>query len=134
MHKKTIEIINLIIKDSCGANIYNIDTPEQHDKLIATTSHFILNISNILFDFVSSVHPESLQTAGESFITTTRLASDNPTMLADINKYNKESIQQITTQFIKFLQSQTNNTFDKQYFQKNKQARDSWLHYRNKNK
>lgn len=122
-----------LLKRCCGAQIHYI-SPEAHDKSIAIASHMILDLSSFIFDFVSSKHPEVLNMAGESFITTTRLASDNPAMLASINANNTKNIQNSLNEFIEFLESKT-RSLDKlevDYFSDNKKARDTWLHHRNK--
>ncbi len=123
-----------LIEDACGARIYYFP-PEKHDEIIAVSSHFILDLSNVLFEFVSKQYPGALKTAGESFITTTRLASDNPVMLSEINEFNHAQIEKITKSFISFLAERIegDGQLDLEYFKKNKLSRDSWLHHRNKN-
>ncbi|MCA9312960.1 prephenate dehydrogenase/arogenate dehydrogenase family protein [Candidatus Nomurabacteria bacterium] len=115
----------------CGAK--RLDFPlQKHDQLVATISHFILNISHLIFDFVANKHPESLPLAGESFITTTRLASDNPKMINDINIQNKYHIDNLLNEFSEFIKTSniTDNPID--YFDNNKQLRNNWLHHRRK--
>lgn len=108
-------------------------TPEVHDKRVAVISHMILDLSHYIFEFVNSKHPEALNIAGDSFITTTRLASDNPRMLTEINEMNSLEIEKIIKEFIYFLKAKTSmDTPDHNYFLSNKNARDSWVHFRNK--
>lgn len=121
------------IKDCCGSKVKYL-TPEQHDKYVTTVSHFVLDLSSLLFDFVNTKHPESLGVAGESFITTTRLASDNPKMLADINNQNFDSIKKIFEEFSDYLKTKFDNPnkLDQDFFVDNKLTRDRWMHYRNR--
>lgn len=123
-----------LIKECCGPKIVYLN-PELHDIHVAAISHFVLDLSSVLFDFVSKKHPEALTIAGDSFITTTRLASDNPRMLSAINQNNFENIEPIAIEFIEHLKNTiSDKNLDRDYFTKNKRARDSWLHHRNMNK
>lgn len=122
--------INWII-DVCGANYIELPI-EKHDQLIANISHFILNISHLIFDFVVNEHYESLSLAGESFITTTRLASDNPKMIHEINMQNKENIDNLLNKFSDFIKSSNITAKDLSYFENNKQLRNRWLSHRRK--
>lgn len=119
------------IKKVCGPRTVYLNA-DVHDKYIAAISHFILDISSMLFDFVSNKHPESLKLAGDSFISTTRLASDNPEMLASININNIKNIKPVAKEFIRFMEKKIESEdLNYEYFNNNKKARDSWLHHRN---
>lgn len=128
-------VLRDFIKKCCGAKIRYLP-PEGHDQYATVVSHMILDLSSFLFDFVNLKHPEALGIAGESFITTTRLASDNPKMLADINQQNYGSIKAVFEDFIWFLQAKLADSkeLNQDYFANNKLARDSWLHHRNRSK
>lgn len=131
---KTREVQNLIAR-CCGAKVRYL-SPEFHDQYVAVASHMILDLSSFLFEFVGTKHPEALGIAGESFITTTRLASDNPKMLADINQQNFDFIKDVFMDFIAFLQIKLDNPkeLNQEFFTDNKLSRDSWLHHRNRTK
>lgn len=125
--------ISDLLQECCGVSVEFLQ-PSLHDKYVAAASHAVIDISHFLFDFINTKHPEALKVAGESFITTTRLASDNPKMLAGIHKHNLESIESILKEFLEFANTKVDDleNLDIEYFDNNKIARDSWLHHRNK--
>lgn len=121
------------LKSFCGAYIHFIPY-KKHDLYVASVSHMVLGLSNLLFEFVNIKHPEALTIAGESFITTTRLASDNPEMLANICQNNSNNIKPLFKEFLEFINNKVDDieSLDIDYFQNNKSTRDNWLHHRNK--
>lgn len=127
---QSIERIDWLIKTTGSVRR---DLPlEDHDKVVASISHFILNISHLAFDFVVTKHAEGLSVAGESFTTTTRLASDNPNMIHSINKQNNKVITEIINDFADFICQKDVANQPLEYFENNKLARDSWMHHRRK--
>jgi prephenate dehydrogenase len=60
-------------------------------------------VSKALLDFVLAQDPESLKIAGPGFISTTRLAHDNPALRAEIGRYNQKNIQELLEKFLQFF-------------------------------
>lgn len=114
---------------SCGALKRTVPAAD-HDRMIASVSHMVLNLSHVLFDFVTSRHPDALAVAGESFVTSTRLASDNPEMIYSINQSNADQLQSVFDEFLEFAKDLQIYSKEEDYFAANRQARDYWIHQR----
>lgn len=99
----------------------------QHDKYVALISHMTILLSNQLFNFVSRKHPSALELAGDSFLSTTRLASGNPDLHATIVKHNHQEINNQLSDFIEELKETNLQELSTDYFLKNKNSRDNFL-------
>jgi len=130
---ESINMLEDVFKKYCGAHVVYLE-PSIHDKYVAVASHMVIDLSHLLFDFISRKHPEALKIAGESFITTTRLASDNPAMISGIHEHNLKNIQDVFGEFLEYINQilKQQDGLNQDYFLENKTNRDNWLHYRNK--
>ncbi|MCX6729402.1 MAG: prephenate dehydrogenase/arogenate dehydrogenase family protein [Candidatus Saccharibacteria bacterium] len=119
-----------ILSDVFGSQV-NFVALDVHDVAIASVSHMVLNLSHLLFDYVARNHPDALPLAGESFVTSTRLASDNPQMLHEIGIANEDAIKKELLDFADFITSNAQDLPKSiEYYHSNKLARDAWLHHR----
>ena len=116
---------------SLGGSVREIDA-QSHDKQAATSSHSVIMLSNLLFDFVATRHPEALEIAGDGFTSTTRLASGNPRLHEEILKLNQDLTKEILTEFIDYLRSMVGSDLElpADFFAHNKTRRNEWLRKR----
>ena len=83
--------------------------PDEHDKSAAVVSHAVIVLSNIIFDYIASVHPEALKLAGDGFTDTTRIANGSPELHKDIILHNSEYTDAVLKEFSHFLDSKIAN-------------------------
>lgn len=100
---------------------------DTHDKWSALTSHGVIALSNLLFDFVWQTDPKALEIAGSGFDSTTRLASGNPDMHASIVFMNSRYVQEYLKEFLKFLADRSLDDLNLTFFQNNQKHRDEWI-------
>lgn len=105
--------------------------PLTHDKYAGAVSHMTILLSNYIFDFFATEQPESLNLAGDGFISTTRLASGNPDLHHEIIKRNGRVVNELLTEFRSYLEERADiTTLEPDFFQQNKRRRDEWLRNR----
>lgn len=122
---ETTEKIKAFI-ESLGSQTLVLDSC-QHDEYAAIVSHLIFLISTYLFAYTKS-NWESLQIAGTGFETTTRLASGNPKMHAQILQHNTMNIEHELNKFIEFIKSfPVTQENAEQFFVENKKIRDEFI-------
>lgn len=122
---ETIELIKTFI-ESLGSNTIVLDATT-HDAYAAIVSHLIFLISTYLFAYAKT-NPKSLQIAGSGFETTTRLASGNPSMHAQIVEHNSLNISRELGKLIDFIKSHpvTKDTAE-EFFVEHKKTRDEYI-------
>ncbi|HEY1064058.1 MAG TPA: prephenate dehydrogenase/arogenate dehydrogenase family protein [Candidatus Saccharimonadales bacterium] len=131
--EETITAVSSLLHD-LGAKVRRIDASE-HDRQAALVSHSVIMLSNIIFDYVATNHPEALELAGDGFISTTRLASGNPELHKSIIQNNTTFTEAHLKGFSEFLADKiTNLSTDGElllgYFKKNMDRRNGWLRRR----
>lgn len=115
-----------------GSRVVFID-PDEHDKSAAVVSHAVIILSNIIFDYIASVHPEALKLAGDGFTSTTRIASGNPELHKDIILHNSEHTDAVLKEFSQFLDdkiaslSVSDAKLLQEYFTQNMNRRNEWI-------
>jgi prephenate dehydrogenase len=67
--------------------------PEEHDEVVALVSHLPHLLAASLVNFVCARHADSLNFCGNGFRDTTRVASGQPEMWAEILRANREPLQ-----------------------------------------
>ncbi len=114
-----------------GGRVRMVDAVS-HDRNVAVVSHAVIMLSNYLFDYVASEHPEALDYAGDGFTSTTRLASGNPKLHQDILASNFDHTQEELEEFTKYLTKRLDDDLipSKDFFEDNMQRRNRWLHKR----
>jgi len=112
-----------------GGLIREIDA-ESHDKTVALVSHSVIMLSNYIYDFISRSNPAGLEMAGDGFASTTRLASGNPKMHADILEANHAYTQDALEDFLEYLRIKIDEGViaPEDFFQGNMLNRNKWLH------
>ena len=130
----TIESVSGFVRD-LGSRIRLIE-PSEHDKQAALVSHSVIMLSNLIFDYVATTHPDALDLAGDGFTSTTRLASGNPELHGSIVAHNADNTFEFLDEFRQFL----SDTIDLQkksdhkgltpYFASNMDRRNKWLRRR----
>ncbi|MBU6382992.1 MAG: prephenate dehydrogenase/arogenate dehydrogenase family protein [Verrucomicrobia bacterium] len=100
-HKKNKAKIAPLIRE-LGAKPIEMSAHE-HDEKTALISHLPMILSIALWDFVQKKDPTSLQIAGPSFRSMTRLAHGNTELFQDIKKHNKLKINRLWKDWIRFL-------------------------------
>ena len=118
--------------------------PEEHDDLVAHTSHVLHVVASALALTIlgdEDARKKALRFAGcaTGFRDTSRIASSNPAMWREIIEHNTEANLLALENFEKALQDYRamikSGDFDgfEREFAKGKCLRDSWLEYKNKN-
>jgi prephenate dehydrogenase len=112
-----------------GGLTREIDATE-HDRHVARVSHAIIMLSNYAFDFIASTHPDSLEYAGDGFTSTTRLASGNPRLHADILGSNEQLTKEALQEFLAYLQERlaSDQPESQDFFAQNMARRNDWIH------
>lgn len=119
--------------------------PEEHDDLVAHTSHVLHVVASALsLTILGDEDPvkTALRFAGcaTGFRDTSRIASSNPAMWREIIENNTEANLRALDNFEKALQKYramiANGDFDgfEREFAKGKNLRDSWMEYKNNDK
>jgi prephenate dehydrogenase len=115
-----------------GARVVPVGADE-HDKSAAVVSHAVIVLSNIIFDYIASRHPEALKLAGDGFTSTTRLASGNPELHKNIILNNSEYTEAILKDFLQFFDNKITNLsvcdaeLLREYFTHNMNRRNEWI-------
>lgn len=131
--KEQLQIVEELIKILGGKSV--VMTPSQHDQIAVFSSHLFLTLSSILISIVATQPGwnQVAKIASTGFRDTTRLASDNPQMKADIVLSNKENIinsllktKEEIDNLIKLIQENDSYRLFA-YFQHTKIIRDNWL-------
>lgn len=126
---ETIERI-VMFAHTLGGVVRYID-PLTHDQYAGAVSHMTILLSNYIFDFLATRAPESLNLAGDGFISTTRLASGNPDLHHEIITRNGSVVNELLAEFKSYLNKKdTTRNLDPDFFQQNKLRRDKWLENR----
>ncbi len=117
-----------------GAKVRQINA-EEHDRQAALVSHSVIMLSNLIFEYIATKHPEALELAGDGFISTTRLASGNPELHKSIIQNNASFTEQHLEEFSEFLAEKvkhlsTDGDLLLDYFKQNMNQRNSWLRRR----
>lgn len=131
--EETVKLISNLVSE-LGAKIRIID-PDTHDQHAGLVSHAVILLSNALFDFVATNHPDALDMAGDGFISTTRLASGNPELHKSIIQSNSDITEAHLEEFIDYLKSKIGGLPNDDesllsYFTENMNRRNSWLRKR----
>lgn len=131
--KDQLQIVEELIKILGGKLV--VMSPSQHDQIIAFSSHLYLILGSILISEVSKQPKwnQIAKIASTGFRDTTRLASHNPDLKADIILSNKENIIDALLKtkieidnLIKLIQDNDSCRLFA-YFQLTKTIRDNWL-------
>ncbi len=94
-----------------GANVYFLKG-EEHDKLVAKTSHLPQIIaSSLIYEFIKSEEENSeiAKLIGTGFLDTTRIAASNPEIWEDIFLTNKDNVLKGINSFIETLKDFRDN-------------------------
>lgn len=76
-----------------GGDVVTLD-PETHDRIVARTSHLPHIVASMLVANLRSLDDEATELVGKGFLDTTRIASSDPEMWADICASNPEQIRE----------------------------------------
>ncbi|UCD56496.1 MAG: prephenate dehydrogenase [Candidatus Hydrogenedentota bacterium] len=76
-----------------GGNVIELD-PEIHDRVLARTSHLPHIVAALLVASLRTLREEHSNLVGKGFLDTTRIASSDPEMWADICMSNPEEIRE----------------------------------------
>lgn len=126
---ETIERVASFVH-TLGGVVRYIDS-RTHDQYAGAVSHMTILLSNYIFDFLAAREPESLNFAGDGFISTTRLASGNPDLHHEIIARNGSVVNELLTEFRSYLSKKIDTrSLEPDFFQQNKQRRDRWLENR----
>ncbi|MEM6334506.1 MAG: prephenate dehydrogenase [Planctomycetota bacterium] len=87
-----------------GSNLIRM-TPERHDAAVAATSHLPHAAAVALVAAAQRLGPDGWQVASTGFASTTRLASSNPPMRADIMTANADHLDAALAIYIEELQA-----------------------------
>jgi len=92
--------------EACGAVVQLLDV-EQHDKVLAATSHLPHVLAYALVETVAKTTyvGEIFEYAAGGFRDSSRVASSDPTMWRDICTYNQEAILEMTSRYREKLES-----------------------------
>ena len=130
----SLDTVGALIRD-LGGKLRTIDA-RTHDEQAGLVSHAVIMLSNVIFDFVATRHPEALELAGDGFTSTTRLASGNPELHSSIVAHNADVAYGHLEEFVEFLQARIAQRNEKDtesllaYFTANMEQRNKWLHRR----
>ncbi|MBX7065931.1 MAG: prephenate dehydrogenase [Parachlamydiales bacterium] len=102
-HKKNKAKIEPLLR-KLGAKPITMNAKE-HDEKVGLISHLPMLLSIALWDFVQKKDPKSMEIAGPSFRTMTRLAHGNEELYKDILKFNKARIKTLWAKFLIDLES-----------------------------
>lgn len=128
-----IKLVSRLVEILGGLPI--ILTSTMHDQVVTWASHLSLVFSSILVETIAKQSNWKLiaKVASSGFRDTTRLASFNPNLKADIVATNKENIlaalettKQEIDLFAKLLKEDKNERIFA-YFNRSKRIRDNWL-------
>jgi len=133
---KEIEVVATQIIRLIGAHPVFL-TPDEHDAIVAATSHLPYVVSAMLFSHVSSQAKELYwDISASGFKDSTRLAGSSPDMVSDILTSNRDQViiqikdyQKILTRFLKILELQDDKALSSllQTIQKNHQLYRGYL-------
>ena len=76
-----------------GSDVVILD-PEEHDRIVARTSHLPHIVASLLVANLRSLDEEAGELLGKGFLDTTRIASSDPEMWTDICVNNPEQIRE----------------------------------------
>jgi len=76
-----------------GSNVVRVD-PRTHDRIVARISHLPHILASLLIANLRALDEEHTEVVGTGFLDTTRIASSDPEMWADICMSNPEEIRE----------------------------------------
>jgi prephenate dehydrogenase len=81
---------------SLGSDVVIVE-PQEHDRIVARTSHLPHIVASLLVANLRALDEETGDLLGKGFLDTTRIASSDPEMWADICASNPEQIREALT-------------------------------------
>ncbi len=126
---------------SIGTKPVLLESAEEHDRLVAHTSHVLHVVASALALGIlegSSAREQALRFAGcaTGFRDTSRIASSNPAMWREIIEHNTPAVLEALDTFLKELDSLRGRIASGDYdgfedsFARGKTLRDQWLEYK----